>query len=135
ESVPMQLHVLDGPPGVSVTTMPTTTTVSVPTGYTVYSPTREPIVVKSASEVDAALASVADKAQEPTMEVALDVLRKQVAAHPTLNTALALALLDQAEGKPRDTQMPQRLTTIDQQIFRDLLASLDNLNNPALPTA
>jgi len=58
----------------------------------------------------------------------LEVLRKQVAAQPTLNNVLALALLDRTgSGKPRDTNLSRRLNSVDRQIYQDLLASLDDL--------
>lgn len=63
---------------------------------------------------------------EPTVEEALAVIRKRVAAHPTLNTALALALLDNGEGKA--DELAKALPASDQKMLADLLGALEGMS-------
>jgi len=69
-----------------------------------------------------------------SVEEALGVLRKHVSEHPTLNTALAMALLDGSEGKIPDPAAGNALPTADQKLFADLLAGLSGMSGSA-PTA
>ncbi len=72
---------------------------------------------------------IAASSAEPTMEDALDVLRKRVAAHPSLNTALAVALLD--TGGDKTAELAKSLSPADQKVFTDLLAALQGMSDSA----
>ncbi|MCL2649070.1 MAG: hypothetical protein FWD61_19070 [Phycisphaerales bacterium] len=131
DPLPMQLSDPDGLAGVTTspslaptTSSPATATIVASVGPSVFAKNQESSIVQSPLS-----------ALEPTPEAALEVLRKQAAARPTLSNALALALLDQAAGggsRPRDTSLSQRLNAVDQQIYQDLLASLENLDTTAI---
>jgi len=60
-------------------------------------------------------------AAAPSVDDAMDILRKNLADHPTLNTALALALLDAKSGG----DMLKKLPESDQRLAGDLLSALD----------
>ncbi len=60
----------------------------------------------------------------------MNVLRKQTAAHPTLNGALALALLDTAQGHAPDATAAAALSAPDQKLLSDLLAALQGMTTP-----
>lgn len=60
-------------------------------------------------------------AAAPSVDDAMDILRKNIADHPTLNTALALALLDAKGGG----DMLKKLPESDQRLAGDLLSALD----------
>ena len=70
---------------------------------------------------------------EPSIDQVLDTLRKRIAAKPSLNTALALALLESSEGKAADTSETKDLSTADQKVFTDLLSALQTMT-PAAPS-
>jgi len=67
---------------------------------------------------------------KPTFSEAMNVLRNRVAAHPTLNTTLALALLEGSEGKTPDLTLANSLSTPDQKLLTDLLAALQGMTTP-----
>jgi hypothetical protein len=81
----------------------------------------------SAAQVSsqAAVTAVPTIAAEPTLEEALAVLRKRVAEHPSLSTALALSLLD-PDGK--EAEIAKDLPEIDQKVYGDLLGALQGMN-------
>ena len=58
------------------------------------------------------------------------VLRKNVAGRPTLNTALAMALLDSADPKA-GAELAKGLPEADQKVLGDLLAALQGMTGPA----
>jgi len=94
------------------------------------------VSVDSVSPIDLAMLTapaepVADP--RPTVEAALETLRNKVAARPTLNTALALALLDGSEGKTADADLAKELSAPDQKILQDLLGALSGMNTPGTP--
>ena len=64
---------------------------------------------------------------EPTFNEAMAVLRKRVAAHPTLNTTLALSLLDTSEGREPNPALAASLSASDQQLLKDLLGALQGM--------
>ena len=74
---------------------------------------------------------------DPTFPEAMAIVRKRIAAHPTLNNILALALLDTAEGKAPNPALANALSPSDQKLFTDLLAALQGMTpispNAALP--
>jgi hypothetical protein len=68
----------------------------------------------------------------PSVEVAMEVIRSKVAARPTLNTALALALLEKAEGRAVDAgALAKDLSATDQKLLADLLGALEGMKEPA----
>lgn len=64
---------------------------------------------------------------DPTLAQALDILRKQVAAKPSLSTALALALLDSTASKTPDSGPAKDLSPADQKLYGDLLTALQTM--------
>jgi len=74
----------------------------------------------------ATIAPVQAVPAEPTIDQALAVVRKNVADHPTLATALALALLDNGGGKSANSADPaQALNDNDKKILGDLLTAFE----------
>ncbi len=71
---------------------------------------------------------------DPTFPEAMRIVRKHIAAHPTLNTALALALLDTSEGKAPNSALASALSPSDQQLLSDLLGALQGMT-PISPSA
>jgi hypothetical protein len=71
----------------------------------------------------------------PPLDMALDTLRASVAARPTLATALALNLLDNAEGKSADPSLVKELSLNDQKLLQDLTAALQSISNSNTPAA
>jgi hypothetical protein len=59
------------------------------------------------------------------VEDALAVLRKRIAEHPTLSTALALSLLDQQSAEEAGKGLPET----DQKVLGDLLGALQGMNS------
>lgn len=64
-------------------------------------------------------------APEPSLEDAMAIVRKKVAANPTFNTALAMALLDPAG--PHAADLVKELPEADQKVFSDLLGALQGM--------
>jgi hypothetical protein len=74
-----------------------------------------------AARVEAIASAVVTPPPEPTVDDALAVLRRTISERPTLNTALALALLD---GKSPEG-VAQSLSEPDQKLLADLVTALD----------
>ncbi|MCL2641628.1 MAG: hypothetical protein FWD53_12335 [Phycisphaerales bacterium] len=121
DQLAMRPEVLDGSIGVTVNTLLPAAPLAVPVAKA-----QEPIVAPPPPLP--AKVSPVPPPLEPTSEAALEVLRKQVAAQPTLNNVLALALLERGGGgRSRDAGLASQLNSVDRQIYQDLLASLDDL--------
>jgi len=84
----------------------------------------------SVALVSAAAPSAA-AAPEPSVEEALSVLRRKIEAHPTVATALALALLETGEGKSGEAEISKKLPDTDQKVLTDLVAALSSMQTPA----
>jgi hypothetical protein len=81
----------------------------------------------SPAEVAAAEPAVVAKVGGPSLEDALTIVRKSVEDHPTLNSALALALLSDASAG----DIGKKLSATDQKVLGDLLAALEAMKGPA----
>jgi hypothetical protein len=66
------------------------------------------------------------KPAEPSLDDAMVVVRKNLEEHPTLNSALALALL-KAENAG---EVGKKLSTADQKVLSDLVAALEAMQGP-----
>ena len=123
---------MDSPALVSPVTMPPASSPAAMGAMTAATPpAAAPVPEKVETPMTPVIAS-APTSGERTMEDALDVVRKGVAAHPTLNTALALALLDTGDGKAAD--VAKSLSPADQKVLADLLAALQGMNDTAAST-
>jgi hypothetical protein len=74
----------------------------------------------------------------PPVELALEAVRARVTENPNLVTALALNLLEQAEGKTPDPAVAKNLSPNDQKLLQDLAAALQSMTgagNPTVPLA
>ena len=71
---------------------------------------------------------------DPTYPEAMAIVRKRIAAHPTLNTTLAHAHHDTAEGRAPNPALANALSPADQQLLTDLLGALDGMT-PISPNA
>jgi len=94
------------------------------------------IIIPAEAQAEAAaspLALPAAPAPEPSIEDALGILRKKIAANPTVNTALALALLDNGENKTLGSDLAKKLPDADQKVLGDLIAALVSMQSPAGP--
>ncbi len=79
--------------------------------------------VQATTALPAAAVTGAPDAPEASVEDALAILKKNVGAHPTLSTSLALALLDSGSA----TDAVKGLSEADQKVFNDLLGALDTM--------
>jgi hypothetical protein len=73
------------------------------------------------AQMAAAEPPAAGASGEASLDEALAVLRKSVAEHPSLNTVMALALLDGSKGGEALKKLPEA----DQKVVGDLLAAID----------
>ena len=76
-------------------------------------------------QVNTSVVASAVAPDEPSIEQALEVLRKHIAEKPTLNSALAMSLLDPAAKSPE--ALTKDLSAADQKLFADLLGALQTL--------
>ena len=72
---------------------------------------------------------------EPTMDEALAVVRKNIADHPTLTTALALALLDNGAKSANTPDPAQSLSDMDKKILGDLLSAFGTMKTQSPDSA
>jgi hypothetical protein len=92
-------------------------------------PATSAMVAMSAVAVPQTPDPTATPAPEASVDDALAVLRKNAGEHPTLSTALALALLEnKPDGQAGD--LLKSLTPADQKLAADLLAALDTMKTP-----
>jgi hypothetical protein len=73
--------------------------------------------------------------EPPTIDTALDALRASIAARPTLATALALNLLENADGRVPDPALARELSPNDQKLLQDLAAALQTMSASAAPAS
>jgi hypothetical protein len=69
--------------------------------------------------------------EPPSVDAALEALRARIAERPTLATALALNLLDNAEGRAPDPGFNKNLSPNDQRLLQDLTSVLQSMSASA----
>ncbi len=115
---------IHGIPSATITPMPVSTEKVTPAAMSTAVAVAAPVSVGTATPV-----AVVEQAAEPTLEEALAIVRKNIYAKPGLNAALALSLLDAAQGKSPDATLTTGLPEADQKVLADLLGALTAMNS------